>query len=121
MAAGVDRVGCNAGQYTPDAHSGGRFSRRIRGYGKANGLPVVDCSVGERKHDIADEYLAKTKVTQGLFLILVGRAQAPVWDIGADAADARREHGTNGGGTGPISSGLDRLFREVRNAGVGRS
>ena len=41
----------------------------------------VDCPVGERKHDLAEEYLAKTKITQGLFLILVGRAQAPVWDV----------------------------------------
>jgi len=62
----------------------GRFSRRIRGYAKANGIPVVDCSVGERKHDIAEEFLAKTKVTRGLFLILVGRAQAPVWDVSAN-------------------------------------
>jgi len=62
----------------------GHFSRRIRGYAKANGIPVVDCSVGERKHDIAEEYLAKTKVTRGLFLILVGRAQAPVWDVSAN-------------------------------------
>src|SRR5215469_9232755 len=59
----------------------GRFSRRIRGYAKAHGIPVVDCPAGQRKHDLAEEYLAKTKVTQGLFLILVGRAQAPVWDI----------------------------------------
>ena len=59
----------------------GRFSRRIRGYAKANGIPVVDCPAGERKHDLAEEYLSKTTVTQGLFLILVGRAQAPVWDI----------------------------------------
>jgi len=59
----------------------GRFSRRLRGYAKANGIPVVDCAVGERKHDLAEEYLAKTTVTHGLFLILVGRAQAPVWDV----------------------------------------
>lgn len=59
----------------------GRFSRRVRGYAKANGIPVVDCPVGERKHDLAEEYLAKTEITQGLFLILVGRAQAPVWDV----------------------------------------
>ena len=62
----------------------GRFSRRIRGYAKANGIPVVDCSVGERKHEIAEEYLTTTKVTRGLFLILVGRAQAPVWDVSAN-------------------------------------
>jgi hypothetical protein len=60
----------------------GRFSRRLRAYAQAHGIPVIDCSVGERKHDIAEEWLAKTKITQGLFLVLIGRAQAPVWDIG---------------------------------------
>jgi hypothetical protein len=59
----------------------GRFSRRIRGFAKAMGIPVLDCPAGERKHELAEEYLAKTKITQGLFLILVGRAQAPVWDV----------------------------------------
>jgi hypothetical protein len=62
----------------------GRFSRRVGGYAKAKGIPVVDCPAGERKHELAEEYLAKTKITQGLFLILVGRAQAPVWDVGAN-------------------------------------
>ena len=59
----------------------GRFSRRIHGYAKANGIPVAHCPAGERKHELAEEYLAKTNITQGLFLILVGRAQAPVWDV----------------------------------------
>jgi hypothetical protein len=44
---------------------------------------VIDCPAGQRKHDLAEEYLARTKVTQGLFLVLVGRAQAPVWDVDA--------------------------------------
>ncbi|HEU0249826.1 MAG TPA: hypothetical protein VFR48_03785, partial [Solirubrobacteraceae bacterium] len=30
-----------------------------------------------------EDYLAKTRVTRGLFLVLVGRAQAPVWDVSA--------------------------------------
>ena len=62
----------------------GRFGRRIRGYAKANDIPVINCSAGERKHDIAEDYLARTTITQGLFLILVGRAQAPVWDVSAN-------------------------------------
>src|ERR1700740_614108 len=61
----------------------GRFSRRVRGYAKAHGIPVVDCPAGQRKHDLPEEYLAKTTLTQGLFLVLVGRAQAPVWDVNA--------------------------------------
>jgi hypothetical protein len=62
----------------------GRFSRRIHGYAKANGIPVVHCPAGERKHELAEEYLAQTNITQGVFLILVGRAQAPVWDVSAN-------------------------------------
>src|ERR1700740_1916581 len=61
----------------------GRFSRRVRGYAKAHGIPVIDCPVGQRKHELAEEYLAKTTVTQGLFLVLVGRAPALVWTVGA--------------------------------------
>ena len=45
---------------------------------------MVDCAVGERKHELAEEYLAKTKVAQGVFLILVRRAQAPVWDASSN-------------------------------------
>jgi hypothetical protein len=61
----------------------GRFSRRIRGYAKAHGIPTIDRSAGQRKHDFAEEYLAKTTVTQRLFPVLVGRVQSPVWDVNA--------------------------------------
>ena len=60
----------------------GRFSRRVRAWAKGSGIPLIDCSPGERKHDIAEEHLKKTTVKQGVFLILVARAQAPVWDVG---------------------------------------
>jgi hypothetical protein len=62
----------------------GRFSRRIRRYAKAHNIPVVDCRAGDRKHDIPEQYLVNTTVTQRLFLVLVGRAQAPVWDVSAN-------------------------------------
>ena len=61
----------------------GRFSRRVRGYAKAHDIPVIDSSVGQREHDLAEKYLAKTRITEGLFRVLVGRAQAPVWDVSA--------------------------------------
>src|SRR5260221_6848783 len=70
-----------------DAHLmrlAGRFSRRVRGYAKAHNIPVIDCVAGERKHDVANDYLAKTAVTEGLFLVLVGRAPAPVGHVGAN-------------------------------------
>ena len=60
----------------------GRFSRRIRGYAKAHGIPVIDCRIRQRKHDLAAQYLTQTKVTQGVFLILVGRARVPVYEVG---------------------------------------
>jgi hypothetical protein len=59
----------------------GRFSRRVRGFAKAHRIPVIDCRRGERKHDVAEEYLATHTVKRGLFLILVARAIAPVWDV----------------------------------------
>jgi len=59
----------------------GRFSRRIRGWAKANGVRVIDCRAGERKHDLAEEHLKTTQITRGVFLILVRKAQAPVWEV----------------------------------------
>jgi hypothetical protein len=59
----------------------GRFSRRVRGFAKAHHIPVIDCRSGEQKHQIAEEYLATHAVKRGLFLILVARAIAPVWDV----------------------------------------
>ena len=60
----------------------GRFSRRVRGAAKARGIPVLDCRRGEKKHQLAEEYLASHTVNRGLFLVLVARAVAPIWDIG---------------------------------------
>lgn len=59
----------------------GRFSRRVRAYAKAHRIPVIDCRVDERKHELAEQYLETTTVMEGVFLILVGKAQAPVWDV----------------------------------------
>ena len=59
----------------------GRFSRRVRAHAKAHQIPLVDCQPGERKHEIAEEYLPKDASFSGVFLILVARAAAPVWDV----------------------------------------
>jgi hypothetical protein len=58
----------------------GRFSRRLRAWAKANHVPVVYCSAGERKHEIAEQYLSTKQVKPGLFLILVSKAPALVWE-----------------------------------------
>jgi len=59
----------------------GRFSRRVRAFAKAKGILLIDCASGEKKHLIADEYLRDHPNVRGLFLILVSRAIAPVWDV----------------------------------------
>jgi hypothetical protein len=63
----------------------GRFSRRVRGSAKTHGIPVIDCRRGEKKHQLADEYLQTHTVRRGVFLILVARAVAPVWDVSRSA------------------------------------
>ena len=71
-----------------DAHLmrlAGRFAHRAR-WAKANGVPVIDCKAGERKHRIAGEYLAENTVSTGVFMILVARARATVWKVKRSAA-----------------------------------
>lgn len=59
----------------------GRFARRLKAWGSANDVPVVFCKAGERKHRIAEDYLAEHTVGVGVFLVLVARAPATVWKV----------------------------------------
>ena len=59
----------------------GRFARRVRAWGHAHGVEVIDTTAGERKHRIAEEYLASHDVGTGVFLVLVARAPTTVWDV----------------------------------------
>ena len=59
----------------------GRFARRVKAWGAANGVPVIFCKAGERKHRIAEAYLASHEVGIGVFLVLVAKAPAPVWKV----------------------------------------
>ncbi len=59
----------------------GRFARRVRGWAKANGVAVIDTKAGERKHLIAEQYLASHDVGVGVFLVLVARAPTAVWKV----------------------------------------
>ena len=49
----------------------GRFARRVRAWAAADGVPVIDCIAGERKHLIAEEYLRTHSAGPGVFLVLV--------------------------------------------------
>jgi hypothetical protein len=59
----------------------GRFARRVRAYAEAHRIPVMECSSEQRKHEIAERYLQQHPRTRGLFLILVSRAMATVWEV----------------------------------------
>jgi hypothetical protein len=77
----------------------GRFARRVKAWGAANAVPVIFCKAGERKHRIAEAYLATHEVGTGVFLVLVAKAPAPVWKVARSAKtgaivniERRREH-----------------------------
>jgi hypothetical protein len=59
----------------------GRFARRVKAWGQANDVPVIYCKAGERKHLIAEEYLATHEVGTGVFLVLAAKAPASVWEV----------------------------------------
>jgi hypothetical protein len=59
----------------------GRFARRVRAWATDNAVPVIDCKAGERKHLLAEEYLRTHPVQPGVFMILVAKAPAMVWDV----------------------------------------
>jgi hypothetical protein len=66
----------------------GRFARRVKGWARANGVPLIYCTAGERKHLIAEEYLEKHSPAVGVFLILAAKAPAGVWKVHRSAGGA---------------------------------
>ena len=55
----------------------GRFARRVKAWAAANGVPVIFCAAGERKHLIAEQYLEENSVPPGVFLVWrLGRRRA---------------------------------------------
>lgn len=57
-----------------------RFARRVKAGGAASEVPVIYCKGGERKHRIAEEYLAThDTVNPEVFVILAAKAPATVW------------------------------------------
>jgi hypothetical protein len=78
------RLLCGSDENLDNTHlmrMAGRFARRVRGWAKANDVPVIDTKAGERKHLIAEEYLATHSVGVGVFMVLVARAPATVWKV----------------------------------------
>jgi len=59
----------------------GRFGRRLKAYAQKEGIAVIDVPSGQRKHEIAAQYLPQDPDFVGVFVILTGRASAPVFDV----------------------------------------
>jgi len=59
----------------------GRFARRVRAYAQEQGIPLIDCGVGEPKHQLAEKHLPVDPSFQGVFLILVAKAPAVMWEV----------------------------------------
>jgi len=59
----------------------GRFKRRLETYAKKNKIPFLYCDAGERKHEKAEPFVPEDGEFKGVFLILVGRAPAPIWEV----------------------------------------
>jgi hypothetical protein len=94
---GYFRLGCSPGGFRTwwrclegsdekldDTHlmrMAGRFSRRVHAYAKKHDVPIIHCKQGQRKHEIAKQHLPHDPDFIGVFLILVGRAPAPVWKV----------------------------------------
>ena len=59
----------------------GRFARRVRAWAKKADVPVISSSAGERKEVMAQAHLPADPAFRGVFLVLVGRAPAHVWQV----------------------------------------
>ena len=76
----------------------GRFARRVKAWAAANGVPVIFCTAGERKHLIAEQYLEENPVSPGVFLVLAAKVPASVWKVHGSARgvitrlEKKREH-----------------------------
>ena len=70
----------------------GRFARRVKAWAAANGVPLIFCTAGERKHLIAEEYLETHVVATGVFLILAAKAPASVWKVHRSAQRGHHEY-----------------------------
>jgi hypothetical protein len=60
----------------------GDFARRVRAFSEKHQIPIQYCEIGDKsKYARAERARPKDANFQGVFLILVARAPAPVWQI----------------------------------------
>ena len=66
----------------------GRFARRVKGWAKGAGVPVVYSKSGDRNEDLAKGYVPGDPDYEGVFAVIVRRAPGNVWDV-EHTADGR--------------------------------
>lgn len=66
----------------------GRFSRRIHAYAKKHGIPLIHSQRGERKHELAEQYLPQAPAFRGVFCIIAGLAPAPIFHVNRSKSGA---------------------------------
>ena len=59
----------------------GDFARRVRAYCAKQQIVFLETEAGERKHELAEEYLRTTRRKRGLFLVICAKAPAPLWEV----------------------------------------
>lgn len=59
----------------------GRYGKRVRAYAEAHKIPVIECNSDVRKHELAQKHLPQATDFQGVFLLLVSRFSAPIWEV----------------------------------------
>ena len=69
-----------------------RFGRRTHKFAQANQIPIITPAKGTRKHEVAQTYLKDFKKEQGIFLIMVVREMAMVYDSHAPKTKAENLH-----------------------------
>lgn len=78
LLKGSDK-GLNSGTFREMA---GTFSRRLRACMQKQNIPVIKCSdTGKKPFELAAQYAPKDPKKKGLYLVLITRAPALVWDV----------------------------------------
>src|SRR5712691_4069387 len=61
----------------------GDFSRRVYAFAKKHNIVLMHCAIGQKdKHALAEKHVPENPDFQGVFLILVAKAPALVWEAG---------------------------------------
>ena len=64
----------------------GTFSRRLHAFCAKQGIPIIEASNGQRKHELAAPHMPKDPTFCGLFLVITGNAPAPIWEVKRNTA-----------------------------------